>query len=407
MIYHTKNERGQFMTAKCRRYLTRSAAVLLAAALPVGIYFGACVLSDRRFAAAVDPADDTEPEVREGLWNYNALTGREQRLYRVLYDAMEARKEETDRISTVPTAKEFSAAFDAVLCDYPMFCDLLREECTLTAGEYSAYVTLSYASDGEARRQRLADTAARLTDGLADDDASAALVLHDTLTACTWSADDGDVGSTAYDALCLGRADAMGYALAYALVCERAGVDCTVVTGTVESAETVGSHAWNALTLNGVTGYTDVMWNDAAASIAMDGARQTALPFHGYYFLSYEEMSADHTPTNADAFRFEGDTQNYYEQLGCYVSCEADLEPMLTSLLSDAQHRQNGCIEFRLDPGLALTDYALEEALTASISAVNQAAVGGRLLRQTNRVYHTSHDGGSITVQLFYEDNNE
>lgn len=394
------------MTVKRKQSLDRVVGILLAAALPIGIYFGACLISDSQFASAVKTAHDTEIEVREGLWNYNALTGREQLLYRVMHDAMEQRDEKTARISIVPTAEEFSAAFDAVLCDDPMFCDLLREECTLVTGDNSACVTLSYAADGAARRQQLADTAAKLTDGLANDETTARL-LHDAMMDCTWSSDDGEIGSTAYDALCLGRADAMGYALAYALVCDQAGIDCTVVTGTVKSADTVGAHAWNALMLNGVTGYTDVMWNDAAASIGMDGAQETALPFHGYYFLSFAEMSADHTPAYGDAFWPDGETQNYYEQKGLCISEETELVPVLTTLLTDARRSQIGCIEFRLEPGLELTDYALEEALTAAIAVVNQSAVGGQLLRQTNRVYHTSSDGGSITVQLFYEDINE
>lgn len=394
------------MTVKQKQSLGRVVGFLLTAALPIGIYFGACRISDSQFASAVKTAHDTEIEVREGLWNYNALSGREQLLYRVLHDAMEQRDAETARIAIVPTAEEFAAAFDAVLCDDPMFCDLLREECTLVTGDNSACVTLSYAADGAARRQQLADTAAKLTDGLANDETTARL-LHDAMMDCTWSSNDGEIGSTAYDALCLGRADAMGYALAYALVCDQAGIDCTVVTGTVKSADTVGAHAWNALMLNGVTGYTDVMWNDAAASIGMDGAQETALPFHGYYFLSFAEMSADHTPAYGDAFWPDGETQNYYEQKGLCISEETELVPVLTTLLTDARHSQIGCIEFRLEPGLELTDYALEEALTAAIAVVNQSAVGGQLLRQTNRVYHTSSDGGSITVQLFYEDINE
>lgn len=394
------------MTVKQKQSLGRVVGFLLTAALPIGIYFGACRISDSQFASAVKTAHDTEIEVREGLWNYNALSGREQLLYRVLHDAMEQRDAETARIAIVPTAEEFAAAFDAVLCDDPLFCDVLREECTLVTGDNSAYVTLSYAADGAARRQQLADTAAKLTDGLANDETTARL-LHDAMMDCTWSSDGGEIGSTAYDALCLGRADAMGYALAYALVCDQAGIDCTVVTGTVKSADTVGAHAWNALMLNGVTGYTDVMWNDAAASIGMDGAQETALPFHGYYFLSFAEMSADHTPAYGDAFWPDGETQNYYEQKGLCISEETELVPVLTTLLTDARRSQIGCIEFRLEPGLELTDYALEEALTAAIAVVNQSAVGGQLLRQTNRVYHTSSDGGSITVQLFYEDINE
>ncbi len=399
------------MTAERKKRISRIAAVPLCALVAGGAYFGAQAISDALFSSAMETVGEMEVELRDGLWHYNALSAREQLLYRVLVKAADEREEQTARVAIVPTADEYQAAFVAVLYDYPLFCDLIPESCAVIAGDNAAYVTLSYLPDGEEHRRALSDFADAMTqDGISQalTDAEFALMLNDSLTRrCQYSAEPLSVRSTAYDAL-TGDTDGYGYALLYSLVCRRAGIDCAVVSGTVYAGDAAGAHAWNVLTLDGETGYTDVMWNDAAASIVMDGADESPLPFHGYYFLSYEEMSADHTPAEKTAFPKTGGTQNYYERQNCNIPDEASLLPTLTALLSDAQSRAVGCVEFRLEPALGMTDYALEEALTAAISAVNETAPADTpLLRQTNRIYHTSYDGGSITVQLFYEDNNE
>ena len=147
------------MTQEQKQRYARYAALPMALLAVGGLYFGARAVADRQFSAAFRSASEYTAEQREGLWNYNSLTAREQMLYDVLAEAMEPQEEETARVLFLPTAEEFSAAFDAVLLDHPLYCDLIREECALVAGENSAYVTLSYLSDGETRRQQLKQAA--------------------------------------------------------------------------------------------------------------------------------------------------------------------------------------------------------------------------------------------------------
>ena len=57
-----------------------------------------------------------------------------------------------------------------------------------------------------------------------------------------------------------------------------------------------------------------------------------------------------------------------------------------------------------LDPAFEITDYALEEALTAAIEAANaDESISSPLLRAVHRMYRCTVSGGGITVQLFYE----
>ena len=404
------------MTAERKKQILRAAAPSLALLLCCGLYFGAQAAAERRFSAAVEAASDPELQQLDGLWNYNALTAREQQLYEVLRDAMERRDTETARLSFVPTQNEFTAAYDAVLYDHPLFCDLVRELCTLTVSDYSAAVTLGYLEDGQTRREVLCDTVSSMLEEVgsaSDTPMDAALLLHDMLTArCTWISEEETElttdGETAYDALCSQVSGGLGYALAYSMLCRASGVDCAVVTGTASDGERQGMHAWNALNLDGTVGYTDVMWNDAAAVIAADGAEQEALPFHGYYFLSDAEMRRDHVPAQGAGFGQGGETNNYYEQMNCCITDAQSLEPMLTALVTDARRTASGAVEFWLDPALGITGYALEEALGAAIVAANADSTAATAeLRSVNRIYRTAFGGGGITVQLFYEENDE
>ena len=384
-----------------QRY-AKYAAVPLTVLLIGGLYFGACAIAEKRFSSALESASVMETEHRDGLWNYNVLSAREQSLYRLLADAMESSETKTQRTAFVPTQQEFSAAFDAVLCDYPLYCDLIREECMLVAGENSAFMRLSYLSDGDFRRQQLSDFAESIAaQAQAMTDTEFALLLHDTVVQrCSYSK-DAPVLSTAYDAIDLCETDSLGYALLYTLVCREAGIDCAVVRGTVQTGEQEGSHAWNVLTLDGVTGYTDVMWDDTADKDA------PLLPFHGYYFLSADEIGTDHIPMDGLDFPSEDETENYYEQRGICVNDAETLGILLPTLLTDARTRCADAVEFMLDPTFEITDYALEEALTAAIEAANaDESISSPLLRAVHRMYRCTVSGGGITVQLFYEENN-
>ena len=380
----------------------RYAAVPFALLAIGGLYFGASAIAEKRFSSALESASVLETETREGLWNYNFLSAREQHVYHLLADAMQSRDTTTQRTAFVPTQAEFSAAFDAVLCDYPLYCDLIRAECVLVAGENSAYMRLSYLPDGDVRRQTLsafAESAVRDVQNLTD--AEAALYLHDTLVQrCSYSA-AASVQSTAYDAIDPCAADSLGYALLYTLVCREAGIDCAVVRGTVQTEDQAGAHAWNVLTLDGETGYTDVMWDDTAKEDA------PLLPFHGYCFLSAEEIGADHTPMEGLCFPTEDETENYYEQKALCIADADTLGTLLPMLLTDARSGGRDSVEFWLDPTMELTDYALEQAISAAIDAANadEHSLSPRL-RQVHRLYRCTVSGGGITVQLFYEENN-
>lgn len=72
--------------------------------------------------------------------------------------------------------------------------------------------------------------------------------LRDVLLSMTILEED-DVHSTAYDALVHGLANSEGAALGYQLLCDQAGLTCTVVRGQLNGAE----HFWNLISEDGST----------------------------------------------------------------------------------------------------------------------------------------------------------
>lgn len=70
-------------------------------------------------------------------------------------------------------------------------------------------------------------------------------------------ASDGD--ASVYAALVSGTADSQGAALAYHLLCSRAGIDCTTVQGTLDGAP----HWWNIVCTNGIWRHVDVTAGDS------------------------------------------------------------------------------------------------------------------------------------------------
>jgi transglutaminase/protease-like cytokinesis protein 3 len=59
-----------------------------------------------------------------------------------------------------------------------------------------------------------------------------------------------------------GKADCSGYADAFCIVCQLAGIDCIVVYGTANNGQTNSDHAWNMVKLGDTWYNVDVCWDD-------------------------------------------------------------------------------------------------------------------------------------------------
>lgn len=116
-----------------------------------------------------------------------------------------------------------------------------------------------------------------------------ALYLHDYVAKKVEYVMTGD-HQTAYGALIGGKAVCAGYARAYQLLLNAAGIDSWYVTGQSKNPSTgrMEDHGWNVVFLDGKSYYTDVTWDD-----------QTSHLFHAYFMLSREEMGKTHFPEDS------------------------------------------------------------------------------------------------------------
>ncbi len=110
---------------------------------------------------------------------------------------------------------------------------------------------LIYPATPGTMQQRVQELEA-LTPSLVPQDATAESLytsLHNTVVV-----DRTDAGCTAYDALIGGTANSEGAALAYQLLCDQAGIPCTVVCGQLDGAP----HVWNIVSVNGSYRHLDL-----------------------------------------------------------------------------------------------------------------------------------------------------
>ncbi|MDR1736623.1 MAG: hypothetical protein LBR85_07145 [Oscillospiraceae bacterium] len=111
-------------------------------------------------------------------------------------------------------------------------------------------------------------------------------VLHDWLAGqCAYGYADEDVyGQFAWNALVEGLAVCNGYAKAYMLLCETAGLPCIFVSGEARSGGRTEAHAWNMVPVDGHWLYIDVTWDD----------RDSGAADYDYFLVTHQEISKDH-----------------------------------------------------------------------------------------------------------------
>lgn len=175
---------------------------------------------------------------------------------------------------------------------------------------------------------------------------------------------------TAYGAMVSDMAVCDGYASAFQLLCNYAGIEAATVLGRVDPRDGVGgavevgeqdNHAWNFVRMaDGAAYYCDPTWDDngdvylnekgqmVEAPFSSEGMRSLGAPvLHRYFNLTYEEISRNHT-ANA-SFRYPQDTAfayGYYLQSGRVV----ETQEQLLTLARQAQQRAGSdalALEFR------------------------------------------------------------
>jgi len=86
---------------------------------------------------------------------------------------------------------------------------------------------------------------------------------------------DKTAGATAYDALVKGEASSEGVAMAYEALCQTVGIECQVVSGSLDDS----AHFWNIVTVDGISAHVDVSrWSGGTQAVFLmtDGAMRSS-----------------------------------------------------------------------------------------------------------------------------------
>lgn len=213
----------------------------------------------------------------------------------------------TEVSKSTPTAKitfddskhisksELEKAVALFVSDYPEFF-WFRNYYSYLPVEDIPYISPTYSFSGSAlteAKKAFNEAVSEIMGGLPSGSSyDKALYLHDALAKRVEYVQEGE-HQTAYGALVAGKAVCAGYAAAYQLLLQEAGIKAWTVTGhsQVPGSTQQIAHAWNLVWLDSDTCvYTDVTWDD-----------QGDETYRYYFNLSKSEIHADHV-TNTDIF---------------------------------------------------------------------------------------------------------
>ncbi len=187
------------------------------------------------------------------------------------------------------SSDELSLALKLFLSDYPE-CFYVSSAFSYTSrGENVVEMMPEYSFTGtdltEARAELEASISSMMQGLPNTNNYDKALYLHDRLAERVTYEFVGE-HQTVYGALVAGKAVCAGYAAAYQLLLQRAGIVAWTVTGESLNPATgmMEGHAWNMVMIeDGVCVYTDVTWDDTGDEL-----------YHYYFNISKSEIDIDH-----------------------------------------------------------------------------------------------------------------
>ncbi len=239
-----------------------------------------------------DPVNTgTEYTFDETTYPYRALLSSDQQsVYNQIYANALVYNTETFTLVTSLSSDDLCDTMNAVFNDHP---ELFWLNTSYKYGYNSAnevvQVQLSYgisSSELEEAQSAFDSAVSTIVSGASaySSEIEKELYIHDAICdLCTYNS-NADLNQSAYSALVNGETVCAGYARAFQVVCQNAGLTCYYVTGTASG----GDHAWNIISIDGDFYNVDVTWDDSIS----ESYGSSVYP---YFNLTDSEISVDHT----------------------------------------------------------------------------------------------------------------
>ncbi len=254
---------------------------------------------------------------------YNALSGRQKKIYKVFYSAAIGMTDGFFRVSESydEVKTDIALAYTALLRDHAEIFWLPNQYLvselgnvfyneTVVAFNYSGNEKkVSYAVTKEER-----DTMKEALDKKVDEillkaedfetEYEKEKFFNDYICENTEYDKNATLSHTSFACLVSGKALCEGYARAFKLLCNKAGIECDLIVGYAEDT----GHMWNSVNIDGKHSFVDVTWNDTAESSQ-----------YMYFNITGSQLFFDHkiSPLYSaleDAQIQKGDEYNFFER---------------------------------------------------------------------------------------------
>ena len=260
---------------------------------------------------------------QEGLYAYQRLTDEGKTLYVELLTIME--NQASDILISTTSDEAVELVFDYVMTDHP-------EIFYVDGYQYTNYTVddvikkISFTGNYIYNKDEIADRQSKINDAVnkclanapsSEDDYYVIKYIYDYLIENT----DYDINNPDNQNICSvfidGRSVCNGYAKAAQYLLNKLGIECSLVTGTVDTKQAKGvRHAWNLVLCNNAYYYVDVTWGDSSYQTTNgESADASKLPAVNYDYLNVttSELCTNHTISDIiDMPICNSMTDNYY-----------------------------------------------------------------------------------------------